>query len=69
MNRQQKEAFMCGILAALGFIYAADEETTAEEIVSASGPYALLRVARKNEDCYLPNLRKTIRFLRESRLT
>ncbi len=60
-----KDEFICGVLSTLGFVYAAGEETIAEEIVSSSHPYTLLRVARREEDIYLPNLRKTIRFLKQ----
>ncbi len=68
MTRQgKKDEFLCGVLAALGFVYDAGEETTAEAIVSATGPYALLRVAKENEDIFLPNVRKTIYFLRGRR--
>ena len=59
----ERDSYLKGVLAGLGFVYAADAETLAEEIVSAVGPYALLRIAEINEDCYLPNLRRTIRFL------
>ena len=65
MKREHKDWFLCGVLAALGCVYAADGETLAEEIVRAVGATSLLRVARKNEDVYLPNLRHTTRMLRE----
>jgi len=60
---KNKDDFFCGVLAALGVVYSADEETTAEEIVRMAGGYSLLRVAKKNQDCYLPNLRKTVRTI------
>ncbi len=59
------DEFLCGVLAALGCVYDADEETLAEEIVYETGASALFRVAKVNEDYFLPNLRKTIKFLRE----
>lgn len=67
-NYRGKDQFLCGVLAALGCVYAADEETIAEEIVNTIGASALLRVARANEDCFLPNLRETIRFLKKQKI-
>ena len=64
---QRTEAFMCGVLAALGVVYDYDEETVAEDIVKAVGASGLLRVARANEDIFLPNLRKTINETRRLR--
>jgi hypothetical protein len=64
-TREWNYGFLCGVLLALGHVYSVDDETVAEAIVSDVGKYALLRVAKKNEDCYLPNLRKTIRFLNQ----
>ena len=58
--------FSCGVMVALGFIYDADQETLAGEIVSAIGASELLKVAKANDDIFLPNLRKTVNSLRRS---
>lgn len=65
MKREHTDWFLLGVLCALGHLYAHGEDTLAEEIIYATGKYALLRVAKKNEDLYLPNLRKSIRYLNE----
>jgi hypothetical protein len=67
MTYQSKDEFLCGVLIALGFVYEEGQATLAERIVAATGPYALLRVAKKNEDISLPNLRKTIRDLADAK--
>jgi hypothetical protein len=67
-KKARDDAFLLGVLVALGCVYAADEETTAQEIVSAVGAASLVRVAKAEDDPYLPNLRKTIRFLRSIRI-
>jgi hypothetical protein len=55
--------FYCGVMAALGVIYQAGEETLAEEIVAAVGASSLLRVAKREDDVWLPDLKATVRFL------
>ena len=68
MNRAETDAFYAGVLVALGCIYDAGYATITEEIIAAVGsPYGLLRVARKNEDPCLPQLRKTVRYLQQRR--
>lgn len=57
--------FYSGVLAALGVVYLQDAETLAEEIVGTVGAKELLRVAKRNEDPWLPNLKATIRFLKD----
>ena len=64
MTHQIKDDFLCGVMAALGQIYECGQETIAEELVKATGAVDLLRVARANDDIYLPNLRKTARELK-----
>lgn len=61
------DQFYSGVLVALGCVYFADEETLAEEIVGTVGEKELLRVAVAEEDCYLPNLKRTIAFLKSRR--
>lgn len=55
-----------GILIALGIVYYCDAENAAEEIVKACDWEKLLRAAKREEDCYLPNLRRTIAFLKST---
>jgi hypothetical protein len=62
-NRDKNE-WLLGVLIALGCVYEAGAETIAEDIIKLVGPVGLLRVAKKEQDLYLPNLRKTIRFLK-----
>lgn len=63
-RKRYNDEFINGVLIALGCIYQHDAETLAEEIVTLIGASSLLRVAKANDDVYLPNLRKTIRFLK-----
>ena len=64
-RKRYNDEFINGILVALGVVYIHDAETLAEEIITLVGASALLRVAKDNDDVYLPNLRKTVRFLKE----
>ena len=68
MSRAEKKAltdhFFLGVLVALGCVYAQDAEVCAEEIVWTVGAASLLRVAKAEDDMCLPDLLKTIRFLR-----
>ena len=62
-----RDSFLLGVLIALGEIYAAGEETTAEAILRALGPKdtnRMVLVAHREEDMSLPNLRATVRFLK-----
>lgn len=63
----KKDEFLCGVLSALGCVYDLGQETVAEDIVKAVGASGLLRVAKVNEDIFLPDLRKTINFLTSQR--
>ncbi len=58
------DARLSGVLIALSHIYGADEEALAEEIIRAVGERELLKVAIAEEDYCLPQVRRTIRFLR-----
>jgi hypothetical protein len=60
-KRKMFDAFLSGVLVSLEIVYAGGQETCAEEIVEAVGPYALLRVAKKEEDPCLCDLRRTAR--------
>lgn len=66
-EREIKDARLSGVLIALGCVYACDAEGAAEEIVGTVGAKDLLRVAIAEEDCYLPQLRNTIAFLKPIR--
>ena len=63
-KKAHDDAFLLGVLVALGCVYAAGDEVCAEEIVWTVGATSLLRVAKAEEDPCLRDLRKTIRFLR-----
>jgi len=63
----ERDLRLSGVLIALGIIYYSDAESLAEEIVGTVGATDLLRVAIAENDTYLPNLRKTIQFLKPSR--
>jgi len=65
MKRENNDWYLIGVLSALGHLYAHGEDTIAEEIIYATGKYALLRVAIKNKDMYLPNLRASICYLND----
>ena len=68
MNKQETESFYCGVLVALGCVCMAGEDSLAEEIIKTVGsPYRLLRIARENEDPWLPELRQSIRYLQEQK--
>ncbi len=56
-----RDARLSGVLIALAVVYAHDQETIADEIITAMGSADLLRVAIAEEDYILPKLRKTIR--------
>lgn len=66
-ERERKKAwsdgFHSGVLAALACVYDAGQEVVAEEIVAAVGAAALLRIAKREDDMCLKDLRKTVRFL------
>lgn len=59
----ERDLRLSGVLIALAFVWQAGAETLAEEIVGDVGAKDLLRVAKNEQDCYLPQLRKTIAFL------
>lgn len=61
--REKSEDVEIGILIALGVIYQCGAETVAEELVKACDEKALLRIAKREGDPYLKNLRQTVRFL------
>ncbi len=66
-KRELDDAVLSGVLIALGVVYTNENDPTAtlaQEIVGTVGAAGLLRVAKKEEDCYLPQLRKTVRSLR-----
>lgn len=67
MNLELRRAFHSGVMAALAVVYQADQETLAEEIVGLCDEAELLKVARAEDDPWLPNLRRTVRVLRHSR--
>ena len=69
MTDRTKDDFLCGMMAALGHIYEFGQETIAEEVVKAAGTAGLLRVAKANDDIFLPDLRKTVNTLRSRRRT
>jgi len=58
------DSFLSGVLVALGCAYHAGHETLAEEIVQTCGAEDLLRVAKREADIYLPELRCTVAFLK-----
>lgn len=65
-DREICDARLSGVLIALGIVYTSDADPTstlAQEIVGQVGPADLLRVAKKEQDCYLTKLRKTVRSL------
>ena len=66
-DKRWEAGFYSGVLAALAIVYAAGEETTAEEIVRAVGSARLLSVAKQEDDMCLKDLRKTVRFLSSRR--
>lgn len=61
----KNDNFHIGVLCALACVYNAGQETLAEEIVAVCGMDNLLRIATKEDDIYLPQLRETVRILRE----
>lgn len=64
LEREKKDAVYSGVLIALANVYEADVETLAEEIVGTVGASELVRVATAEEDYILPQLKKTIAFLK-----
>lgn len=60
-----EDGFHAGVLVALAVIYDHGYETAAEEIVAAVGGPGLLRVAKREDDMCLKDLRKTIRFVNQ----
>lgn len=67
MKAAALDGFYAGVMAALGVVYAHDDETVAEEILKECDVNHLLRVAMKNDDPYLPNLKATMKFLKGRR--
>ena len=63
-RRIQDDHFLLGVLVSLQHIYLFDEETIAEELVRAVGAAGLLRVAKRENDLSLTNLRHTVRTVR-----
>lgn len=59
-----KDARLSGVLIALAMVYDAGIETLAEEIVGTVGADDLLRVAIREKDYKLKDIRKTIAFLK-----
>jgi hypothetical protein len=62
----EDDAFWSGYLAAMGVVYNFERDATTtllKELVINGDSKALLRVAKKNEDCFLPMLRKTVRWI------
>jgi len=57
------DAFSAGVLAALGVVYDAGEDSLAEEIVYACGARETLRVAKAQGDPYLPSIKRTVKEL------
>ena len=69
-QRKENDAFLSVVLAALGCVYCADAQVLAEDIVMTVGTAGLLRVAKREEDISLSDLRRTIRELkRRERIT
>lgn len=64
LRKDRADAVLSGVLIALGCVYLFGAEGAAEEIVGTVGADELLRVAKAEEDCYLPQLENTISFLR-----
>jgi len=66
MSARKGDDVFSGVLIALGIVYSMDSDPTAtlaQEIVGACSPRDLLRVAKAENDCYLPLLRRTVRSL------
>ena len=69
-QREREDAIFSGVLIALGIVFNCDPDPTAtlaQEIVGTVGSANLLRVAKQEDDCYLPQLRATVRSLRPAR--
>lgn len=67
--RRTRDDFYCGVMAALAIVFDAGEETLAEEIVRSVGTLNLLRVAKREDDPWLKNLRATARELKRREST
>jgi hypothetical protein len=65
-NRAADDFFNVGVLTALGVVYTHGAETIAEDIVRACDAKQLLRAARDNGDPWLKDLKRTVRFLKET---
>jgi hypothetical protein len=69
-QQQRNDAVHSGVLMVLGVVYNFEPDPTAtltQEIVGSFSSADLLRVAKQEQDCYLPLLRKTIKSLRRPR--
>lgn len=69
-ERERDDAMYSGALMVLGVVYNFEPDPTAtltQEIVASFRTDELVRVAIKEDDCYLPLLRQTIRSLRRPR--
>lgn len=62
-TKRERDDLLCGgALIAISCLRG--EDTYIEEIVSTMGPAAMLRVAKKNDDMVLPDVRKAVRDIR-----
>ena len=69
-KREWEDAFWSGYNAAMGVVYGFEGDPTSticQELIRNGSAADQLRVARKEQDCYLPQIRKTVKSMRPPR--